>query len=135
MFRSKKEHSVSITDPGQPVAKTVRSMMGAKKKWGGDIDVWIDTQRFYTPPGGEFVVDAAETYEYPVEPASPERLARLQDALQDVLKSERQHPGVRAAFQKLVIEAVEGAANEQEANERLDRLVDEGEYPHDSLPA
>jgi hypothetical protein len=112
----------------------VRSRTGAGEKWGGDIDVWIDSQRFYTPLGGEFVVDAAETYEYPVEPDSPERLARLQEALHEELEWERQHPGLTEAFQKLVREAVEGAANEQEANERLDRIVDHGEYPHDSLP-
>jgi hypothetical protein len=78
----------------------------------GEIDDWIDSRNYVTPPGGEIVVDSGETFDYPVEPASSGRMDALHRALDVVLESHRADAGVREAFQDALDDAVEGASDE-----------------------
>ena len=51
-----------------------------------DIDRFIANTPIIAPPGGEIVVESAETFDYPAEPQSEEELVELRHALGRVLE-------------------------------------------------
>ena len=85
----------------------------------GEIDDWIDSRRYQTPVGGEIAVDSAETFDYPVTPASDDTMEELHNALDKVLTDYRDRPGVREGFRAALVEALEDASDTSDLDEIL----------------
>jgi hypothetical protein len=96
-----------------------------------DIDDWVERPNVNTPKGGEIVVGAVETYDYPYEPSSLEDLEATRRSLRRVIAIERGKSDEDRRRDKAVTaflaEIVDSGVSDDERRRRFDRYLETGQ--------